>query len=290
MGCGLSDLREDNVSLEFLILLKKSDYKKTFSCMSKMHKIKHIIRKLPGNVNIDQISKTTKQIKGLNVPYVVYIKLPKEHIYVTSDVWEFEYFNSQVMELIGIFTALGANEISFNAQKGNIEVNVIEAGLNAKIPNINVSIEGHRENEHKEQSKFSGHIQINNVKKIKYDSVSEFIDKNKLYYAKFYPEWKSLIGYKLTTDTSKIDFEYTFHKGFHCQTKVGAKLELAGVICGFANTKMEDVTLKFCVNFTHPGYQFINRCHSSISEHKNNFEIDNEIDETICKIKKTKED
>ena len=117
MGCNMSDTIEDNVSLDFLILLKKDDYRATFQCMSTMNKFKRNLRKLPGNVNIEKLSKTTKDIKGLKIPYVVYIKLPKENVYVTSDTWEYEYFNSQVMELIGIFTLLGASEISFSALK-----------------------------------------------------------------------------------------------------------------------------------------------------------------------------
>lgn len=257
MGCNLSDMREDDVSLDFLILFKKDDYQKTFQCMSKMHRIKNSIKKLPGNVSIERLSETSKQIKGLKIPYVVYIKLPKEHVYVTSDIWEFEYFNSQVMELISIFTALGANNITFSATKSNDDSEKLEASLGAKVTNIAVSIGGSREIKHNEHSKFSGHIEINNVAKIKFKDVKSFITQNKLYYANFYPEWKSLIGYKLITDTTQIDFEYTFHKGFHCQTKVGLRLEEAGIICGFTNTNVQDITLKFCVSFAHPGSQII---------------------------------
>lgn len=257
MGCNLSDMREDDVSLDFLILFKKDDYQKTFHCMSKMHRIKNNVKKLPGNVNIERLSETRKQIKGLKIPYVVYLKLPKEHVYVTSDIWEFEYFNSQVIELIGIFTALGASNITFDATKSHDTSDKLEASLGAKVSNIAVSIDGSREIKHDEHSKFSGHIEINNVAKIKTKDVKSFIVQNKLYYANFYPAWKSLIGYKLMTDTTQIDFEYTFHKGFHCQTKVGLKLEEAGIICGFSNTNVQDITLKFRVTFANPGSQII---------------------------------
>jgi hypothetical protein len=277
MGCGMSNsVREDNVSLDFLILFKQDDYQKTFKCMSKMHKIKNDVKKLPGNVNIEKLSETSKEIKGLKIPYVVYLKLPKERIYVTSDTWEFEYFNSQVMELIGIFTALGASEIIFNATKMNEDDQSFEASIGAKVTNVAVSIEASREIKHNEHSKFSGHIKINNVAKVRCKTVKEFISQNMLYYANFYPEWKSLIGYKLTTDTSQIDFEYTFHKGFHCQTKVGAKLENAGIICGFTNTNVKDITLKFCVTFAHPGSQLIQvdgfstKCMQTIEEESKN--------------------
>lgn len=257
MGCNLSDMREDDVSLDFLILFKKDDYQKTFQCMSKMHQIKHKIKKLPGNVNIEKLSETTKEIKGLKIPYVVYIKLPKEHVYVTSDVWEIDYFNSQVMELISIFTALGAGEITFSTTKATNDEKSMEASVGAKITNISVMLEASREIKHNEHSKFSGYIKINNVAKVKVKTVKDFIRDNKLYYANFYPEWKSLIAYKLNTDTTQIDFEYTFHKGFHCQTKVGMKLEDNGIICGFTNTNVQDITLKFFVTFAHPGSQLI---------------------------------
>lgn len=257
MGCTLSNTVDDNVSLDFLILLKNDDFQKSFQCMSKMHKIKQIVKKLPGNVCVELLSKTTKQIKGLKIPYVVYIKLPKEHVYVTSDTWEFEYFNSQVIELISIFTALGANEIKFNAVKSNNDEEKIDTSLSTNMSHMTVSIGGSKEMTHNQHSKFSGHIEINNVQKIKFKDVNEFIEKNQLYYANFYPEWKSLIGYKLMTDTTKIDFEYTFHKGFHCQTKVGTKLESFGIICGFTNIDVKDITLKFCVKFAHPGSQII---------------------------------
>lgn len=251
MGCTMSELEDDCMSLEFLVILKKSDFSKTLECCNKKNQIMRTLSKLPGNVRIGKFGESGYTIKGLKMPYVLYTKLPKEGIYVTSDSWDTEYFNSQILELVQIFTALGAFEIKFDSgfEYSSDKTTNIEAKL--KIPNvpINLSTELKHSQGNEEDSSFGGLIKIKSIKEIEYKSVDDFIIKNRLYYTKFYPEWKNIIEYKLNNSITKLDFEYTFHRGFYCSSSLGLDIEKIGIACKMTSATDNSVVVSFKVCF-----------------------------------------
>lgn len=251
MGCTFSEIEEDCMSLEFLVILKKNDFSRTFECLNKKNRIIKTLSKLPGNVRIGRFGEHNYTIKGLKMPYVLYTKLPKEGIYVTSDSWDIEYFNSQILELIHIFTALGAYKIKFESLLEHSSEKIFNTTSNLKIPNvpIKLSTEINNSNGHEESDTFGGLIKIKSIKEIKYDSVDDFIKKNKLYYTKFYPEWKNIIEYKMFNSVSKLDFEYTFHRGFHCSSSLGTEIDKIGVTCKIMSAINNTTTVSFKVNF-----------------------------------------
>jgi len=253
MGCSESILENENMSLSFLILLKKSDYKKNIECLNKVSKIKRIARKLPGNVIICELSDSKHVIKGLKVPYVVYSKLPKEGIYVSSDTWDAEYFNSQIMELIQIFTNLGAIEIRFNSGRGQHHDSSVTGHLGFKVNNVPVGLGADIEHEESYEvgNTFGGHIKIKKPKRKSYKSVDDFIVKNGLYYANYYPDWKALIKHKLETSTSILNFEYTFHRGFFCNDSLSVDLERIGIYSklSMSNSSNNNIAIMFKIDF-----------------------------------------
>lgn len=247
MGCVISEPEED-MSLNFLVILKKSDFSKTIKCCNRKNQIKRTLQSLPGNVKITKFDET-KLIKGLKMPYVLYTKLPKENIYVTSDIWDIEYFNSQVLELIQIFTALGAKEIKFDSNKKYDNTFSIESNL--KLTNIPIKLASSVEHteSHNESNSFGGYIKIKTPNKKVYKSLDEFIENNQLYYTKFYPEWKSLILYKMHNDIDNINFEYSFQRGFHCGTNLSVDIEKIGISCKLVSAENNSTTLGFSVTY-----------------------------------------
>lgn len=251
MGCCYSDLETDDMSLNFLVILKKKDFSKTIECLNKKNKITRTLRKLPGNVHIIDFDDNKYTIKGLKMPYVLYAKLPKENIYVTSDTWDSEYFNSQILELVHIFTMLGGLDIKFAAINDYGSEKTQSLGVNICIPNMPLKISAEMEHITNEENSNSlgGFIRIRSTKKIEYENVDDFINKNKLYYSKFYPEWKTLISFKLNNSITKMDFEYKFNRGFYCSSSLGTDMEKNGISCKLTSAINNYTTVRFNVNF-----------------------------------------
>lgn len=251
MGCVQSEIENDTMSLDFLVILKKKDFSKTLECFNKKNKILRSLSKLPGNVNIGRFGETKYVVKGLKMPYVLYTKLPKEDIYVTSDSWDVEYFNSQILELIQIFTSLGATEIKFysNSEHSSEKHKGITTAL--KVPNVplKLSAELFNSEEHEIENSLCGLVKIKSSKIINYSGVDEFIKINKLFYTKFYPEWKGIILYKLSNHITDLDFEYTFHRGLYCNSSLGLDLEKVGISCKITSAINNSTTVSFKVKF-----------------------------------------
>lgn len=251
MGCVQSEQENDSMSLDFLVILKKRDFSKTLECFNKKNQTLRTLSKLPGNVNIGRFGESKYTIKGLKMPYVLYTKLPKEGIYVTSDSWDTEYFNSQILELIQIFTALGAIEIKFfsNLEHSNDKTKTLSAGV--RVPNVplKLSAEINNSEEHDIENSLGGLIKIKSSKKSEYEDSDHFIRVNKLFYTKFYPEWKSIIQYKLSNSITKLDFEYTFHRGFYCNSSLGLDIEKVGISCKITSAVNNSTTVSFQVTF-----------------------------------------
>lgn len=251
MGCTLSEQESDCMSLDFLVILKKGDFSKTLECLNKKNKILRTLSKLPGNVNIGRFGEANYIVKGLKMPYVLYTKLPKEGIYVTSDSWDIEYFNSQILELIQIFTALGAFEIEFFSNLEHTSDMSTNAHVGLRVPNvpIKLSTEMNHSKSDEYENTFGGMIKIKSSKKISYEDSDDFIKKNKLFYTKFYPEWRSIIEYKLANSITKLDFEYTFHRGFYCNSSLGTDIEKLGISCKITSATNNYTTIAFKVGF-----------------------------------------
>ena len=251
MGCIQSEIEDDAMSLDFLVILKKKDFSKTLECFNKKNKILRTLSKLPGNVNVGRFGESNYVVKGLKMPYVLYTKLPKEGIYVTSDSWDTEYFNSQILELIHIFTSLGATEIKFfsNSEHSTEKQKGISAGL--KVPNVplKLSAELYNSEEHEIENSLCGLVKIKSSKMMQYSSVEDFIKINRLFYTKFYPEWRGIILYKLSNHITKLDFEYTFHRGIYCSSSLGLDLEKVGISCKITSAINNSTTVSFKVKF-----------------------------------------
>ena len=245
----------NDLSLEFLIMLKEHDFKKKTYCCSLLKHIKRATKKLPGIVHICSYENIKNhKVKGLVLPYVLYMKLPKEEIYVSSDAWESEYFNSQTLELLKIFTSLGASDIKFKTSRDHNEGTMMGVHTNANLNAINIPIKVGAELDHYEDSDdanvFDGQIKTKQPTLEKYNNLDELINRHNLYYVKNNYEWQSLISYKLQNDSvTKLKFNTTFYKGFKCGTKITADLEALGITVCLFDTGSKFVKTTFEVHF-----------------------------------------
>lgn len=265
MGCVLShNILDGNISnnfanlndlsLEFLIILKDHDFKKK-KCCSLLKKIRGVTKKLPGNIHISSYENSKKyNIKGLILPYVLYMKLPKENIYVSSDTWEAEYFNSQTLELLKIFSLLGASDIKFKTSRDHNDATGIGMRATANLNAANIPLKMGAEIEHFEECDdsniFDGQIKIKNPVTTQFETLEDFIDKNNMFYIKNNCEWQSLVNYKLQNNSiTKMKFNIIFYKGFKYNINVSADLEALGISVSLFDSGSKFVKTTFEVRF-----------------------------------------
>lgn len=255
MGCSSShDIKSaKSMSTEFMILFESDDFEERIFFDNKVEKAQKVSSKLPGRFaayDITKLDELNIRIKGMPVIHALYIKLPKENIFVTSDTWEEDFFSAQILETMHIWTQLGAKEIKFDSQRSLDNSHAIMADIGIGSPGTKFSVGGSYENRKSEEGKFSGNVVLDHPKKINYVDLDNFIDKNNIYYSRFAPRWLNIIEYKLDNQNLyHIDFQYTFTKGIHCSAKVFAKFNDIGISFGLSSDRTQSTYVCYDVDF-----------------------------------------
>ena len=95
-----------NDCLEYLVLISDEELEmKPYLCSSTYrNRIKATEKNLHGIINIVPLSEVNNyRIQGIIKTNTLYVKLPKENIYLSPSKFEHEYMKSQILELIYIF-------------------------------------------------------------------------------------------------------------------------------------------------------------------------------------------
>lgn len=255
MNCGGKVIIDDDCTMitEFMVLFKSSDFISTSILGSKVEKTKKLSTKLPGNLivyNIKDINNNNIKIKGVPVLHTLYVKLPKENIIVTSNMWENDYFNSQILETIHIWTCLGVKQIKFESKRSaeNSKSSSGKIGLGSCFSGADLG--GKFENENDEKGTITGKLILNEPHVPNYESLKDFIDSNGIYYMKNSPKWLHLITYKLKYKSlSHVDFEYEFTRDIHCDSNVTSKFNNMGITFKTSDDFTRTIHIKYNIEF-----------------------------------------
>jgi hypothetical protein len=149
-----------NDRLEFLIILHVHDLERSCFCKSLKQKIAKYADGLNGKLHIGIMNKDTctccaipYQVQGVINAHEVYVKLPKENIYVRGMYWEHEYMKSKVQELLYIFRKLRARELELAVEQcdtnsrhisGDAGVSLSEYGIDVDV-DVGIRVEDFKE-------------------------------------------------------------------------------------------------------------------------------------------------
>jgi hypothetical protein len=255
MGCKQSSIKPKDraTDIEFMVLFESEDFEETFFFKNMVEKAKIVAKKLPGKFHtydIADIEKHNLQIKGMPILHILYVKLPKECIYIPSEEWDEEYFNAQMLETINTWTELGAKEIKFSSHRIMKNKATVEASLGGGFADVNLDIGGKYVSSKNEDGKISGKISIDSPKDKKYDNYITFIENHDLFYISKIPQWRNIIGYKINNPSvNHIDFQYAFTRGFYCNLKLHAKFNDIGISIGVSNSNNQESIVEYDVDF-----------------------------------------
>jgi hypothetical protein len=111
-----------------------------------LHGILHIAW---SHSNVCECCGLTFQIQGITQTHELYVKLPKEDMYVRACLWEHEYTKSQVQELIYIFRMLGATELDITVYQSDQRQEGLDVDIGLEALGISVHSGGRVRNSDK---------------------------------------------------------------------------------------------------------------------------------------------
>lgn len=259
-----SSLEEDDEEMEneimqFLIVLNTDDFKSPCWLKKKYStRVKSSGSYLSGIlevVNVNNISRRKKNRHGKNrLMYKIndvvnlktlYIKLPKENLYVKSDRWQFEYMKSQVREILHIFGLLGAKSVEYSIINSNSnlvnflsQLNVgnvpVESGLEIKSKNI-VSTEISGRTEYQVPSEFP--------------TEQKLYDSNNIYYLARKFDWQDICERRIVSKVTIDNFTYKFNNEISFSAKVTEKFKGLGISFDLNTEETKNFVMNFQVSY-----------------------------------------
>lgn len=272
--------------MEFLIILQPTDYKSCPMAKSHFERLQKSSKSLPGVlhcvnmeelsnlVNVDGVMKPKYLIQDMSIPRVMYIKLPKEELYVKSDNWEYEYLKSQVQEIIHIFGILGAKRISYNINTNNQKHREIGGSLSIGDMPVETSVEF--KSDKTETAALAGSI---SYPKFTITPTEELIrsDKNIYYLGKKY-HWQHMVRRRLERGTLTDKFNYRFGRDVSLSLGVTTKFQKAGIGFNFGSGDISDFQIQFDIEY----YPLTDDGSESGSGHDSDSDSDSDADPDCC--------
>jgi hypothetical protein len=199
--------------LRFLMILQDVDFKKCI--YSKYDIIMYNKTNFPGMLTIERFDESNNfpyTIQGPAMPRQLYIMLPKECIYVTSNNFTEKLIRSKLRELMDIFIVLQAKKIKFfysDSQKSSSNIGVEIGSLH---PNISSTIDNRIDNEETKQYGF--------LYEMHFEKPTAPIDLKKFlepyyYYLPEEPEWLQIIK-------RRVDYATEYDK--YCYKSTNTKI------------------------------------------------------------------
>lgn len=246
---GCMSLHRKNTIAEFLVVLRESDYRSGFFSKSYYKKLLKKRESIPGKLTIIKFNEINKHqyilIKDIVVPRLMYIKLPKENIYVKSNEWEYEYLKSQLQELIYIFGSLGAKKLTYNLSNNNIENKNI--GVSLLTSNLPIENKIKIENKILNEKHFNGHIKY--AKSIIKPSFELLKQDKSLYYVYNKYDWKQIIQRRLKNYVLNDEFTYKFISELNFDFELKNMLKNIGISFNYNSSSIFNFSINFNVEY-----------------------------------------
>ena len=245
-----------NDVLDFLILLHPKDYQKKLhnwynSIYDRLYDNADLF---PGNVILisyadffNENNKNKYFIEGNVLVKHLYIRLPKEDLFITANSFQERYLNSKINELINIFVHLKPKKIVVSIDQENAKSLNISATLGGLTPVGSISSGVNIESDSNRQVKI--------LKQMEFDPDSSPVDPNyfkneyKFYYLAKEDEWLELIRKRLKHKLSNEKYVYSYKDQTHFKTKLTSKLQILDVEISYDTSKYDNLKIFYEVEY-----------------------------------------
>lgn len=243
-----------NDLLTFLILLHQKDYQKSFLHRSIYEKLISNYDLFPGNlivINYNDFQsddyKNKYFIEGNVIPKQLYLKLPKEDLFVQIGTFQEKYLNSKINELINIFANLKPKKIIVSVDKNNGELFELNTNIGGLTPIGDVRIGGEINKELDSELKIIKYMEFNLDSKPV--DPNYFKNEYKFYYLPKEEEWLELIRKRLKHKLTKEKYVYSYKDMTKFKTSLTTKLQVLDIDINYNHKKYDNLKIYYEVEY-----------------------------------------
>lgn len=243
-----------NDLLTFLILLHQKDYQKGLLQRSVYEKLISNYDLFPGNliiVNYNDFQKDEYKykyfIEGNVIPKQVYLKLPKEDLFVPVGTFQEKYLNSRINELINIFSNLKPKKIIVSVDKDNQELFELNTNIGGITPIGDVRIGGEINKELESELRIIKYMEFNLDSKPV--DPNYFKNEYKFYYLPKEEEWLELIRKRLKHKLTKEKYIYSYKDMTKFKTSLTTKLQVLDIEINYNQKKYDNLKIYYEVEY-----------------------------------------
>ena len=258
-GCHskLSNITIQSDIMEFLIVLNAKDYESMCPLTpSYSTQIRRYEDDLPGvlhlanieNINdtIESTSRPRYVTQDLVIPRALYIKLPKENIYIKAEKWEYEYLKSQIHEIIHLFGILGAKNIKYEIV--NSDRNMFNMGGGFNIGELPVGGDLQITSRRGTSTELSGELEFPIPRNI-IPSIELLYKSSNIFYLPRKYDWMNICRRRIERQVTTDDFVYKFNSDMCFSSKLTGKLDKLGISFNFESNSVKNLHMKFDVEY-----------------------------------------
>lgn len=243
-----------NDLLTFLILLHQKDYQKGIIQKSVYEKLIANSDLFPGNliiVNYNDFQsddyKNKYFIEGNVIPKQLYLKLPKEDLFVPIGTFQEKYLNSRINELINIFANLKPKKIIVSVDKNNGELFELNTNIGGLTPIGDVRIGGEINKESDSELKIIKYMEFNLDSKPV--DPNYFKNEYKFYYLPKEEEWLELIRKRLKHKLTKEKYIYSYKDMTRFKSSLTTKLQVLDIDINYNHKKYDNLKIYYEVEY-----------------------------------------
>ena len=265
LSCSLSPVsrvispHRQNDILEYLIILTRDDYKSGTFSKSTHDKLIDKLDLFMGILHIEKLDdfklnnsnnvNLQYKIDGNITPRLLYIRLPKEKLYISADVFQERYLDSKMNELISIFSTLCSKSIKISVMHENSSQFNLNIGAGANVKGVEVNANAKRESEVNNKISTVREITFQEPRKNEKLNVDIFGNYNKFFYLPKDESWIDIIRRRINNKASGDDFKYNY-KDYNCVTKeLSTYLKILHINLQYNTAKYENLVIEYDVDY-----------------------------------------
>jgi len=238
-----------NQRLQFLILLRDEDFRK---CLFSYRDIlAYRKNNFPGDLIIERFEDCEQlpyRIQEPVMPRQLYIMLPKEKLFIPSDIFTESYIRSKMRELIQIFVKLNAKSVKISysdrtKEQQGLQLHSALRMQNANMVEISEAIE--QENQMFKTTKYEMKFKENR----ELFQIEDFLNSDNYYYLKQEDSWQYIIqrriDYRMTYD------KYTYQNSERklLKNKFVSKLKLIDLTADYDWEKFKEFQMNYEIDY-----------------------------------------
>lgn len=253
----------NNECLEFLILLTENHYKKRLMILPPTkYYIKNKSYKFPGNVKIMKYSKLNNinnsysyKFDSNPIPNQIYVKLPKENIYVLYSEYEQKLIESKLREFHDILTLLGAKQIKTLNKSDNISEKQIYNNHKIELNSMSSITAGFSFNKYNENS--ISLLQLMNFNNNDDPKIDNIISNN-YFYLKNQHDWQNLIIRRIENNQEDDKYIYIHKKRNLLDLNFITKLNKLNIEIGYKTHDSSYFHIEYHIQYYNIKNKYIN--------------------------------